>query len=445
MENSVFEGDSLSRTYLKMAMPVVFSMVITIIYNIADTFFIAQTQNTALVAGVSLCAPVFTILMAFGNIFGQGGSSLLSRLLGQNDVENMHHVSSFCFYISLIFGLGMGVLMLVFHTPFLHLLGAAEDTISFASEYYTVMAIGAPFLVASFIHSNLLRCEGMAMESMVGTVGGAVINVILDPILISMFHMGARGAAIASVFGYFCSDVYFLLIVLKKSRILSIRFSEMKVVKDHAIQIFAVGTAAAVSNWMSSLCQIVTNQFLLNYGSDKIAAMGIALRVSMIVLLVVTGLSFGGAPLIGYYFGAQKKEDLKKLLKFMFTFIGSVTLVLTAVLLLAAPFASGMFLTDAAIVAEGTLMLRLQVATMILAAVVLIVTIVFQASGKAGDAMMMSLSRQGVIFLVVIAITSRIAGYHGILAAQPVADVISAAFGLFLLYKDFYVPFLKEK
>lgn len=445
MGNSVFEGGSLSKTYLKMAMPVVFSMVITIIYNIADTFFIAQTQNTALVAGVSLCAPIFTILMAFGNIFGQGGSSLLSRLLGQDDVENMHHVSSFCFYIAIIFGVGMAALMLIFHTPFLHLLGAAEDTMEYASEYYVVMAIGAPFLVTSFIHSNLLRCEGMAMESMIGSVGGAVINVILDPILISGLHMGAKGAAVASVFGYFCSDIYYLVVVLKKSRILSVKFSEMKVLKDHAVQIFAVGTTAAVSNWMSSLCQIVTNHYLLNYGSDKIAAMGIALRVSMIVLLIVTGLSFGGAPLIGYNFGAQKKAELKKLLKFMFTFIGSVTLVLSAILLIAAPYAISMFLTDTTIVTAGTLMLRLQVVTMVLGAIVLIATIVFQASGKAMDAMIMSLSRQGVIFLVVIFITSKVAGYNGILAAQPVADVISAALGLFLLYKHFYVPFLKEK
>lgn len=282
------------------------------------------------------------------------------------------------------------------------------------------------------------------MESMIGSVGGAVINIILDPILISGLHMGAKGAAIASVFGYFCSDIYYLVIVLKTSRILSVKFSEWKVSKDHAMQIFAVGTTAAVSNWMSSLCQIVTNQFLLTYGSDKIAAMGIALRVSMIVLLIVTGLSFGGAPLIGYNFGAQKKAELKKLLKFMFTFIGGVALILTVILMVAAPYAISMFLTDTAIVSAGTLMLRLQVLTMVLGAVVLITTIVFQASGKAADAMVMSWSRQGIIFLVVIFITSKVAGYTGILIAQPVADVISAALGVFLLYKHFYVPFLKE-
>lgn len=425
-----------------MAMPVVFSMVITIIYNIADTFFISQTQNTALVAGVSLCAPIFTILMAFGNIFGQGGSSLLSRLLGQNDKENMHRVSSFCFYISLLFGAGMTLLMLVFHTPFLHALGAAEDTISYASDYYMVMAIGAPFLVASFIHSNLLRCEGMAVASMIGSIGGALINIILDPILISGFHMGAKGAAVASVIGYICSDIYYLVIVLKKSRILSVKFSEVKVQPDHMIQIFAVGTTAAVSNWMSSLCQIVTNHFLLAYGSEKIAAMGIALRVSMIVLLIITGLSFGGAPLIGYHFGAQKKEELKKLLKFMFTFIGSVALILTLILMLSAPWAISLFLNDASIVTAGSLMLRLQVMTMVFGAVVLIITIIFQASGKAVDAMIMSLSRQGVIFLAVITLTSKLLGYNGILAAQPIADVISAALGLFLLYKNFYLKHL---
>ena len=164
MNKSLFESKSIPKAYFSLSLPVVFSMVVTIIYNITDTYFIARTQNTLLVAGVSLCAPLFTLLMAFGNIFGQGGSSLISRLLGQNEKEELHRVSSFCFYIAIAFGLVAGILMLLFKNPVLTLLGADSGTFSYATSYYTWMSIGAPVIVLSFIHTNLIRAEGMSMS-----------------------------------------------------------------------------------------------------------------------------------------------------------------------------------------------------------------------------------------------------------------------------------------
>ena len=216
MENKLFTEEKISIAYIRLAMPLVMSMVVSLVYNLADTFFVAQTNNTALVAGVSLGAPIFTLLMAFGNIFGQGGSSLISRLLGQQNPDGVRRASSFCFYVTLMVGVVVGIIMLVFRTPILYLIGADAETFSYASEYYTWLAIGSPVVMASFIHSNLLRSEGLSKESMIGTIGGAVVNIILDPILISGLAMGASGAAIATVIGYVFSDVFFLFIVVKK-------------------------------------------------------------------------------------------------------------------------------------------------------------------------------------------------------------------------------------
>ena len=171
MESNVFQSKSLSKAYFSLSLPVVFSMVITIVYNITDTYFIALTQNTDLVAGVSLCAPVFTLLMAFGNIFGQGGSSLLSRLLGKQEEEGVHRVSAFCFYVSIAFGIVSGILMILLRRKILLLLGADGNTFAYAAPYYTWMALGAPFVVLSFIHTNLLRSEGMSRESMISNIG----------------------------------------------------------------------------------------------------------------------------------------------------------------------------------------------------------------------------------------------------------------------------------
>ena len=300
------------RSYFQLAFPMVLGLVVTLVYNLADTFFIARTNDTNLIAGVSLCAPVFTALMAFGNIFGQGGSSLISRLLGGQDEQGAKRVSAFCFYIALATGVVLAVLMSAFSHPLLLLLGADADTLPHAFAYYIVLAVGAPIIVLSFIHSNLVRCEGMAAESMIGTILGAVINIILDPILISVAGMGAMGAAVATVIGYLCSVLYFLWLLHQKSRCLSVRPSLCRVSGRELRQILGVGVTAALSNLMQSLCVIVVNQFLLPYGNDKIAAMGIVLKINMIAQLVLIGFSFGGVPLFGYLYGARRRGGNEK-------------------------------------------------------------------------------------------------------------------------------------
>ena len=182
-ENRLGSGP-LVPTWFRLCLPVVIGSIVTIVYNLADTYFIAQTGNALLVAGVSVCSPIFMILMAFGNIFGQGGSSLISRLLGQKRPDEVRRVSAFCFWIALAAGAVTGALLLLVRDPFLSLLGSSADTLPYARAYGTVLLIGAPFIVVNFIHMNLLRCEGMPGLSMCGTLIGAVVNIILDPLLI---------------------------------------------------------------------------------------------------------------------------------------------------------------------------------------------------------------------------------------------------------------------
>ncbi len=430
---SFFDTKHLYRSYFKMAFPVVLGLVVTLVYNLADTFFIAQTNDTDLIAGVSLCAPVFTALMAFGNIFGQGGSSLISRLLGQQDGEGVKRVSSFCFYIALVTGVILAVLMTVFNRPLLILLGADNHTMPHAFEYYIVLAVCAPIMVLSFIHSSLVRCEGMSTESMIGTILGAVINIILDPILISVVGMGAMGAAVATVIGYFCSVLYFLWLLRKKSRCLSVNPALSRVSSGELRQILGVGVTAALSNLMQSLCVIVVNQFLLPYGNDKIAAMGIVLKVNMIAQLVLTGFAFGGVPLFGYLYGAQRQAEMKKLVRFCLGFLCALSLVLTAVLCLFASPLMGAFVKDTAMIATGAEMLRWQAASTVFAGIVLLLTVLFQATGKVGPSFVLSISRQGVVFVAALLVCVKFFAYNGVLMGQAVADVVSSLIAMGLL------------
>ena len=438
-KQNVFEQGSIRKTYVTLALPVTLSMVLSVVYNVADTYFIASTQDTNLVAAVSLCAPVFMLLMAFGNIVGQGGTSLISRLFGKRDTDGTKRVSAFCFYAALLSGAVLGGLMLLFHDPLLRLLGAGEETYASAYAYFMTLAAGGPLVVVNFIHMNLLRAEGMSRESMIGSVSGLVVNIILDPIFISLLGWGAFGAAFASVIGYACSDAFLLLVVLKKSKILSVDLSKARIPLKDMLDIIAIGISAAITNIMSSVSLIVLNHFLLPYGNSQVAAMGIAQKVSMIILLVLTGMSFGAAPIVGYYYGGKKYGELKALLQFLLKTVGGTAVIMTVVLFILARPCISLFLQDESIIQAGVSMLRWYIVTMALAAGVMIITICFQASGRAAEALICSICRQGVIFIAVIAAASAIAGYTGVIAAQAVTDVITILLLGTLFWKRFYL------
>lgn len=438
MNQEIFDTNHLTKTYFKMAVPVVMGLVVTLLYNLADTFFIGRTGNTSLVAGVSLCSPVFTTIMAFGNIYGQGGSSLISRVLGKHDKEHSQCISSFCFYIALFTGIILGVLMLLLQEPLLYRIGASDDTLAFARSYFVILAIGAPFIILSFIHSNLLRCEGLSTQSMTGSILGTVINIVLDPILISECNMGAEGAAIATVIGYAITDLYFVFIVKSKSHWLSIDPHHCRISKSYIQQILGVGMTAAITNLMQSLCIIAMNQFLLPYGSDRIAAMGIVLKVNMISQLVLTGFSFGAVPVFGYLYGSKHDVKLRELLTYCLKFLCALAFVLTVLIYAAAPWLMEMMMDNASIVADGTIMLRWQAAGSVFASIVLLFTCFFQAVGKIIPAFFLSISRQGALFFLIIIVFVKFFGYQGILISQAIADVISAALALILYWSIFH-------
>lgn len=438
MQNELFETVPVHKAYFKFALPVVFSMVISLVYNMVDTYFIAQTGNTDLVAGVSLGAPVFTLMIALGDIFGLGGSSVISRLFGQKLDDDGKRLSVFCFYAAFLCGIVITVVMLLFRQPLLHLLGADADTMVYASQYYTYIVLGAPFIIVSFTPSNLLRTEGFATASMTGTILGSVVNMILDPVFISVLGLGAAGAAIATVIGNICADIFFVWFLLKKSKRLSVNPAGFYITSAEIGQILAIGIPASITNLMQSLGIAMTNRYLLPYGNEKVAAMGIVMKVNMIAVLILVGFAFGGQPLIGYNYGAKNKARLREILRFCYGFECSMAALLTVILSLAAPAMIGIFMQDASIIAAGVPMLRMQLIGMVFVAIVLVSTCTFQSAGKAGGAFLLSVTRQGVIFAIVIFIASRVFGYSGVLLSQAVSDALTAVLAVVLFLRGIH-------
>lgn len=431
-ENEIFEQMPVPKAFFKLALPVVFGMVISLVYNMVDTWFIARTHDTNLVAGVSLCAPVFMLMIAFGDIFGIGGSSIISRLFGEKKLEDAKHVSAFCLYAATAFGIVVAIIMLLFQNPILNLLGAAEDTFTYAADYYKWIAIGSPAIILSIVPNNILRTEGLAADAMIGSVVGSVINIVLDPIFIFTLGMGAGGAALATIISNVISVMLLVAIMAKKSKRLSASIKDVAVKTEHWKGIFLIGLPASITNLMQSFAVMLTNRYLVKYGTDNIAALGIALKVNMIIMLILVGFAFGAQPLLGYNYGAKNGKRLKEIIRFDLFVQLAFSIVCVLIFMIFAPQLIAIFMKDEAVVTAGSLILRCLMITAPCMGVTLVFTTLFQAAGKAMPAFILSISRQGVVFLVCILVMSALFGYYGVILAQAAADVLTMIIGLLL-------------
>ena len=432
MNNELFDSMPVPRAYLKLSLPVLLSSVLTLVYNMVDMFFIARTGNTDLVAGVALCAPVFTALIAFGDVFGLGGSSVISRLFGQGKGDDGKRLSVFCFLGGVLFGAAIAVVLVALKGPMLTLLGANEATFEHAASYYQWIAMGSPFVIFSLVPTNLLRTEGLATEAMIGSVAGSITNMILDPIFIFTLGMGAGGAAIATILGNIVSDIWYFYVLTRRSKMLSLSPKGFHISGAEVGAILGIGIPSSITNIMQSIGLMLLNRFLLPYGNDKVAAMGIVSRVTMIVVMVMVAFSFGGQPLYGYLYGAKNKPRMREVLRFAYTLICSLAAGLSVILAILAPQMISIFMNDAAVIATGTPMLRTILCGMVFIGIVMVTTCVFQSTGKAGGALALSAGRQGYIYAVVLLTTSRLFGYMGVVAAQPVADALTAVLAILL-------------
>lgn len=431
--NALFETTPVPKAFLTLALPVVMSKIVSMIYNMVDIYFIGRTGNANLVAGVSICAPVFLLMVSLGDLFGLGGSSVMSRLFGQKKDEEGKRVSSFTFYSAIATGIFITVIMLVFKTPILHMLGAEGEVFSYAGEYYTWIALGAPFIILTLIPANQLRTEGLANIAMIGSIVGSVVNMILDPVFIFGLGMGAGGAAIATVLGNIVTDILFVVCIRKKSRKLSVDFKMAKV--DLAVigAVFAIGLPSSLNNLMNSFGTALLNRSLASYGADKVAAMGIASKVNMLVAMIMIAFAFGAQALIGYNYGAGNKARLREILKFDLLVQMIIALAGGALLMIFAPSMIRLFMDDAVIVEAGTLILRRMLLGLPFVGIFLVCSTLFMSAGKSLPTLIMSLSRQGIVFAAALFVLSLTLGYTGVITAQPVADMLSALLAVVLL------------
>lgn len=426
----LFEEAPVSKAVAVMAIPTMISMLVVVIYNMADTFFIGQTGDPMQVAAVSLATPVFMVFMALGNLFGIGGSSAISRALGERKVERARNISSFCCYGSLGLGIVMAFIFLVGMNGILKLIGASENTIDYARDYLTYIAFGGPFIMFGTAFGNILRGEGAAKESMIGNMIGTVTNIVLDPIMILGLGWGVVGAAVATVIGNMAASGFYLLYFLRKKSSLSIRLKDFKAGERIAASVMSIGIPASLNNILMSCANIVLNQVLISYGDTPVAAMGVAMKSNMLVVLLQIGLCAGIQPLIGYNYGARNKKRLLQV--FRFTGMCAVVLgtTLTVIMVVARQAVIQAFINDAEVIAYGIQMvIALQISGPVLGILFLCINTI-QGMGKAIPSLVLTICRQGLIFIPAIYILNAVFGLDGAIYAQPAADFISIILSL---------------
>lgn len=426
----LFEEAPVSRAVMTMAIPTMISMLVVVIYNMADTFFIGQTGDPMQVAAVSLATPVFMVFMALGNLFGIGGSSAISRALGEKKPERAKNISSFCCYASLGLGVFMAVLFLVGMDVILVMIGASTNTIDFAREYLTYIAFGGPFIMFGTAFGNILRGEGAARESMTGNMIGTVTNIVLDPVMILVFGWGVAGAAIATVIGNIAASLFYVSYFLRKKSSLSIRLRDFRMGDRIASSVAAIGIPASLNNILMSCANIVLNLMLGGYGDTPVAAMGVAMKSNMIVVLLQIGLCAGIQPLIGYNYGARNKKRLLQVFRFTGIFAVVMGSILTAVMVIAKRFVIQAFINDPEVIAYGMQMvIALQLSGPFIGILFLCINTI-QGMGKAIPSLILTICRQGLIFIPLIIVLNKVVGLNGVIYAQSVADYCSIVIAL---------------
>lgn len=439
----IFRDAPVPKAVISNVVPSIISMIMVLIYNLADTFFIGQTKNAYMVAAISVATPAFLLFMAVGMLFGIGGTSLISRSLGEGKTEKAKNASAFCFWTGLGIGIFAMIIIFIFAAPVSRAIGASDDTVGYASQYLRVVSTAIPFLIISNSFSNIIRAEGNANIAMLGMLIGNMINIVLDPVMILGFGWDVAGAAVATVLGNIFAAVFYIRHLLSKNATLSIHPKYYQARKGIAVGVFAIGVPASLNSILMSLSNIIVNNIMIHYGDMAVAGLGVAMKVNMIVVMLLIGLGTGIQPLLGYCFGAGNRKRYMAVLKFSMILAFCLSAVMTVICYCGAGPLVHAFLEDPNAFSYGMSFARIYIYSGPVMGLLFVFINAIQSTGAALPALILSISRQGIIYLPVLFLFRSIFDSAAMLAAaQPITDYLSTvlAIVLFIFTYQKYFP-----
>lgn len=431
--------EPIGRLLFKKAAPTVLIQLITVIYNTADTYFVAKI-DTAASAAVGVVFSLMAIIQATGGSIGMGATSLISPMLGQKRVDDASTVGTSAALMSVIAGAVIGALGLCFLRPLVSLIGARDEVVPYAMDYARYILLAAPFMTTAFVLNNILRSEGQALYSMFAMVSGGILNLFIDPLLIFTCGMGIAGAALATMLSQMTSFCIMAVIFLRDRSIVRLRPKYIGRKFSVYLHIVRMGVPTLFRQGMASLSSALLNIQAAPFGAAAVAAISIANKLYMLVRHIVLGIGQGFQPIAGYCFGAKRYSRVKKVFWYA---TASATVICVAIAVAVFFFREPImrwFRDDAEVVRVGSLMLRLLCVTIPLMGFSTYVNQLYQSLGFAVGATILASCRQGIFFVPLVFILPFFFGLDGIVAVQAGADLLT-----FLISIPFLIFFFKRR
>ena len=413
----------------KLAVPCIISMLVTSFYNMADTFFVGQLKDNAATGAVGVVFSMMAIIQAVGFFFGQGSGTFISRALGEKNQKEAEEMAATGFYSSLAIGAVICVLGQIFLEPLSYLLGSTETILPHTKAYLQVILLGAPWITASFVLNNQLRFQGGAMYAMVGITTGAVLNIILDPILIFHAGLGVAGAGWATIISQFISFCL-LYIGCNRGSNIRIRIKNIRIRFYYFHMIFRGGLPSLARQCLSSLATICLNHAARPHGDAIIAAMGVVQRISMFGASTMLGFGQGFQPVCGFNYGAKLYDRVKKGFWFSVKISTVVLIAISVAGFVFAPDLIRIFRDDPDVIACGTMALRFQCISFSTHGWIVMSNMMEQSMGRTLPATFLSVARQGLFFIPLVLTLSTALGVLGIQMTQMAADILTFLFAI---------------
>ena len=425
------EKAPVTKAIIHMAIPMILSSITSVVYNIIDAFFIGKLNNTAMMAAVMLALPFSSVLMALGQMFGVGSGTYISRLLGEGNTDNTKKVSSINFWSSMIMGIIFMMICLPFLSSILPLLGASGETLQYTRNFVMILVIGAPIIIVNMALESAVRAEGASTVSMTGTIGGIIINIILNPLFIFVLNMNVMGSALASVCGNIFSVLYFIYYLQKKSSAQSLSIKYFKPSKEIYGEIFKVGVSALLMSGFMVIIGLLFNNYSMIYGDNVVAGFGVAQRVVQIVDCIGMGFAMGVVPLIAFAYSANNQKRLMEIVKKTILYILGLTLAIGAVICAFRLQIIGLFSIDPKVIAIGEITLLAQLSSTVFAALCEFFTGIFQAEGDGVKSNVMAAVR-GVLFIPILIVGNLLFAVNGVIWAMTATEGLSCLIGIAL-------------
>lgn len=438
---NIFQNLPIPAALRKMIIPAITSQLIVLIYNMADTFFVGQTNNPYMVAGTSLILPVFNISLCLAGLAGIGGGSLISRLLGQSKEQEARRVSAFSLYLGLLISALFAVGIAVFMNPVLHLLGAGSNTYTYARQYATcvIVAGGIPTVLSNVL-ANLIRSVGRSKEASAGIILGGVLNIALDPLFMFVLMPDGYevlGAGLATCISNCIALLFFVVVLLRLGRSSVITFSPRGGLpcRQSIIAIFGVGIPSAIATFLFDLDYVIIDKLMVSYDDLALAAVGIVLKVERFPLNVGIGICQGMLPLVAYNYSAgnkQRMEDTIRMARRLGLIIAGISILLYE--LFAVQFAH-LFISDAQTVALASQFLRIRVLATPLMFLSFFTVYIFQAFGKGRISLFLGVTRWLIFNIPMLFLLNTIFGMFGIVWSQVTADTLTVLLSFYVYRK----------